>query len=172
MKKILLFICTIYAMCLAEGKCDAYAEKFSAQLLVQVAQRSDMSRDALYPMLYFCFWESFKNSLDPNFDWEKARKKMEGLPTDKGVLLYDNIHQANEKIIQEFIRSGEMTVSGIHPCLLTDYMLENLGTFLWNKIKKEVRKGGVSNDAVKFVFLDKKICKDWGSRKITKKDFE
>ena len=78
----------------------------------------------------------------------------------------------NEKIIQEFIRSGEMTVSGIHPCLLTDYMLENLGTFLWNKIKKEVRRGGVSNDAVKFVFLDKKICKDWGSRKITKKDFE
>ena len=172
MKKILLFICTIYAMSFTEGKCDAYTENFSAQFLVQVAQRSDMSRDALYPMLYFCFWESFKNSLDPNFDWEKARKKMEGLPTDKGVLLYDNIHQANEKIIQEFIRSGEMTVSGIHPCLLTDYMLENLGTFLWNKIKKEVRKGGVSNDAVKFVFLDKKICKDWGSRKITKKDFE
>ena len=83
MKKILLFICTIYAMSFAEGKCDAYTENFSAQFLVQVAQRSDMSRDALYPMLYFCFWESFKNSLDPNFDWEKARKKKD-YPRIKG----------------------------------------------------------------------------------------
>lgn len=167
MKKLLLSICTACIMCFATDKCETYQEAY--------ALRAILSQDweNLYPMMSFCFLEGFINALKPSFDefdWETARKRIDGMPTDKGVQLIKNMQQSNELAIQAFIRSGRFSNGSIIPCFLTNDMKTAIGTYLWNPLRKSLLQKGMSPNVLRAIILDQKTCIDWGSHRITKQE--
>ncbi len=179
MKKI-LFVLTVLmlsAVGFAGEKCDAYQKAFTAQLLLQTMQGNEQSPTSMYPMLYICFWEGFSGKLDPHYSkwsdeqFKKVREDEElGFPSKKGFKLYEDIFDGNLKVVESFIRSGEFSATGVIPCLLSDDMRDEMGSYIWNAFKNSAVKEGVSREMFRFVFLDRKVCKAWGSRKVTKDD--
>lgn len=167
MKKLLLSICIACIACFASDKCKAYQEAYALRTLLS------LNWEALYPMQSFCYWDGLINTLKPSFekyDWETARKKVSGMPTDKGLQLIKNTYQSNEIAIKEFIRSGRFSNPNITLCLLTKDMREAIGTFLWNPLRAEVLKAGISPSVLKAIIIDPKTCMDWGSHKITEQE--
>ncbi|MCQ2060271.1 MAG: hypothetical protein MJY47_01615 [Fibrobacter sp.] len=158
----------------AGEKCNAYSETFSAQLLLQIMEGNVQNRNSLYPMLYVCFWEGFVGSLENHYSgWsDDLYKKMHevGFPTKKGMKLFEAIFEGSVNTVEEFIRSGEFSATGVTPCLLSDDMLDEMGSQLWNSFKNTAVKEGVSRRWLRFAYLDRNVCKAWGSRKVTEED--
>lgn len=168
MKKIkilLLLISMVPALCFAgkySGKCGAYQEAFAAQMVQQTMQGSPLGRSAMYPLLILCLFDQ----TDPE-DFSNGEERY---ATKKGVALWHKIVQANEKVVKEYIESGEFSAPKVQKCLLNDEMRENMGTSIWNKVKQNFYQQGIKRYVFKFIFLDKETCKEWNSREVTEDD--
>ncbi len=178
MKKIILIVCSSFIMAFA-GKCGLYRDDFA-----KLALLSGNVAESLYPMGTLCFLEPLDSIMNfKEFPWEKVRKNAAAdgkeFPTERGgQLLYDML-QASEIVVEEIIRSGKFSPSYRHGqvigCYLTDEMLKAIGSETWGNFRANfvVNLGyDFFSDNFIFVFLDKRTCKAWGSRQVTKEDLK